>query len=1224
MKKFDYKFCFLISIITLVIGISTEYFFSHTSYENIDNISFSQKLQSQRNELKKVINEFDEKIKLKGLNKFLSEAFNSYSTSLAGTGLYIVVYNKKEIVYWSDNSFVNKNWQFIGDSLQPISFINNAWVVSNQKINGNISIVGFLLIKKEFPIENNYLQNTLNPKFGVDGDFNISKIPQQDAIQITDNKGNFLFSLISKNVVKVFESHGWLPGLFYSLTIVFLIIGFYKNFQFANKKYLNLILITTTIIIVIIRIIMMHYNFPHVVYLFNLFKPNDYASSVIFPSLGDVLIDSVLFLFISLLYNKYFNVEGLLKSLNKTLFLIICILFCLFLSIVISLLFKSLILDSTISFQIYNILETNYNTLIVFVIFVTLIVSELVVYNKITSILSQLYSIKLILVTFVICELIIFIFQLIFFSKNEFYSIIFNLLIFIGVTVFNFSKKKSSFYYTIYFILLTSLYLTVFTLYYEHIKSLNTRKVISVGLSNERDLVAETLLDDLQKKMSSDLLISEFAQKSLDKRYEILQYLRENYFYGFWNKYEIQTTICTSYDNLKITETGEYYGCFEYFDQIVKNKSVNIPNTDFYFVENNDGRVSYLGVINLSNKFNDSINSRIFIELDSRLQNQALGYPELLLDKKVNDANIEKKYSYAKYRNNKLLTRNGDFDYRVSINNLNNINEEFFIKNIDGFEHLYYRPDKNSLIVLSVQSTNFYDVVITFSYILVFLFIVYIVILLIKNLKKIVKLNIDLNIRSRILISFISVLILSFIFIGTVTVYYIINKYEKKNYENISEKMQSILIELNNKIGNQTELLNEQRENYTSMLIKFSNVFYSDINLYSKNGLLFASSRPEVFNKGFVGNLMNPEAFYSINYQHKPEIVLEEHIGKLKYLSAYMPYYNSNGKVIAYLNLPYFTRQNALTNEISSFATTLINIYLMLILFAMLITLFITNGLTRPIILLQRKFREIEFGKKNEPLYYKRNDEIGSLVNEYNKMLEELSKSAELLARSERETAWREMAKQIAHEIKNPLTPMKLSVQYLMRSYNEKTPGWENLVDKTSKTLIEQIDTLSAIASEFSMFARLPSPIIEKINIVENINSIIELYKQSENVQIVFENNNFNKIFVYADKEQMLRIFTNLIKNAIQAVPDDRNGIIKIDLNTSNYNVIIKIEDNGIGITDEVKSKLFIPNFTTKSSGMGLGLTMVKNMIEGIKGKITYETKVGIGTTFIVEIPYVK
>jgi len=433
--------------------------------------------------------------------------------------------------------------------------------------------------------------------------------------------------------------------------------------------------------------------------------------------------------------------------------------------------------------------------------------------------------------------------------------------------------------------------------------------------------------------------------------------------------------------------------------------------------------------------------------------------------------------------------------------------------------------------------------------------------------------------------------------------------------------MQSIIIELNNKVSEQNVFAEQQKDFVTSLLIKFSNVFYSDINLYSKDGTLYATSRPEVFEKGFVGGLMNPEAFYNINYQSKSEIVLEEHIGNLKYLSAYVPYNNSDGKIIAYLNLPFFTQQNALTREISTFATTLINIYLILILMAMLITFFITNGLTRPIILLQRKLREIELGKKNEPIYYKRNDEIGTLVNDYNKMLVELSKSAELLARSERETAWREMAKQIAHEIKNPLTPMKLSVQYLLRSFNDKTPGWELLVEKMTKTLIEQIDTLSVIASEFSSFARLPSPTIERVNIVEKIKSITELYKQSKNVQIVFNNNNFNNIIVNVDKEQLIRVFTNLIKNAIQAIPAEKRGYVKIDTFVKNNKAIVKIEDNGTGISDDVKLKLFIPNFTTKTSGMGLGLAMVKNMVEGMGGNISYETQIGVGTTFIIELP---
>ena len=1220
MKNYSFKFWLITSIIALIVGTSTEYFISHTNINNIETTAFSQKLELQRNELNIVLNDFAFKIKTNGLNKFLPEAFKKYSSELNNSGLCIVVYNKNKIVYWSDNSFIVNDWECNDDTLQPISFINNTWVLYDQKTIDSIKIVGFVIIKNEFPVENNYLKNKFNSKFEIESDFDISKIPQQSAFQITDNNGNFLFSLVPVHSQNINESHGWLPLFFYVLALLFLFNGTYKMFK-HTKKHLNIILFSTFLSIFVLRLLMMYFNFPHLIYLSSLFNPGDYASSTVFPSLGDLLIDSVLFFIVAYLFYKYFNINNLIKKSNRIIFLVSGVLFNSVLSVVILMISKSLILDSTITFQIYNILDTNYNTLIAFLIFILLIISCSLFLYKIIGILYQWFSFNTLIISYIITELLLFVLLFIFVDNVELYSLLFNVLVFIVFITNSFYFKKINFYFIILIILITTSYLTVFTLHFEQIKSFNTRKVISVGLSTERDLIAETLLDDLQKKISSDLIITELAKKSPDKKYELLQYLRENYFYGFWTKYDIQTTICTSSDNLKISETGELYGCFEYFENIVKKRSVQIPNTNFYFVENNNGRIGYLGILELKNKTLDSITTRIFIELDSRLLNQVLGYPELLLDKKINDANLEKKYSYAKYRNGKLLTRNGIYDYRININSNNNSNNEFYLKTFDDYEHLYYKPDKNTIIVLRVLATNFYDIIITFSYLLVFLIMLYVVYLICKNTYNILHFNLNLNIRSRILISFISVLILSFFLIGTVTVYYIINKYEKKNYENISEKMQSIIIELNNKVSEQNVFAEQQKDFVTSLLIKFSNVFYSDINLYSKDGTLYATSRPEVFEKGFVGGLMNPEAFYNINYQSKSEIVLEEHIGNLKYLSAYVPYNNSDGKIIAYLNLPFFTQQNALTREISTFATTLINIYLILILMAMLITFFITNGLTRPIILLQRKLREIELGKKNEPIYYKRNDEIGMLVNDYNKMLVELSKSAELLARSERETAWREMAKQIAHEIKNPLTPMKLSVQYLLRSFNDKTPGWELLVEKMTKTLIEQIDTLSVIASEFSSFARLPSPTIERVNIVEKIKSITELYKQSKNVQIVFNNNNFNNIIVNVDKEQLIRVFTNLIKNAIQAIPAEKRGYVKIDTFVKNNKAIVKIEDNGTGISDDVKLKLFIPNFTTKTSGMGLGLAMVKNMVEGMGGNISYETQIGVGTTFIIELP---
>jgi nitrogen fixation/metabolism regulation signal transduction histidine kinase len=341
----------------------------------------------------------------------------------------------------------------------------------------------------------------------------------------------------------------------------------------------------------------------------------------------------------------------------------------------------------------------------------------------------------------------------------------------------------------------------------------------------------------------------------------------------------------------------------------------------------------------------------------------------------------------------------------------------------------------------------------------------------------------------------------------------------------------------------------------------------------------------------------------------------------MKYLSAYTPFFDDSGQVIGYLNLPYFSRQNELSNEISNFLVALVNIYGLLVVFSLLAALVVSNYITKPLSIIQEKLKNISLGKRNEMIQWNGKDEIGSLVSEYNRKVLELSESAHKLAKSEREGAWREMAKQVAHEIKNPLTPMKLNVQYLKRLYKDiPQEEFEERLTKISSSLIEQIDTLSNIATEFSNFARMPDPILEEVDMLSVIENCEQLYSDKEDVKINIENVAQNTK-VKADKDQMLRVFNNLVKNAIQAIPEDRKGKIEIQLKNLNDKIIIEIMDNGKGISDDDKEKIFIPNFTTKNSGMGLGLAMVKKMIEGIDGKIWFESTENIGTTFFVQLP---
>jgi len=263
----------------------------------------------------------------------------------------------------------------------------------------------------------------------------------------------------------------------------------------------------------------------------------------------------------------------------------------------------------------------------------------------------------------------------------------------------------------------------------------------------------------------------------------------------------------------------------------------------------------------------------------------------------------------------------------------------------------------------------------------------------------------------------------------------------------------------------------------------------------------------------------------------------------------------------------------------------------------------------------------MRFGHRNEKIDYQLNDEIGQLVAQYNRTIDELEKSAKMLAQSERELAWKTMARQIAHEINNPLTPMKLTIQQLQRRKKMDDDSFDEYFEKSTLTLIEQIDNLSRIAGTFSNFARMPEAQFTRVDVAAKLYSVFQLFVNNhEQIKLNYEGDT-SGIFVLADPEQLVQVFNNLLKNAIQAIPSEKAGLIKVKIDCVGEEVKIEIADNGIGIPEDVADKLFVPNFTTKNTGMGLGLTISKNIIEITGGKISFTTRVNKGTSFYIILP---
>jgi two-component system nitrogen regulation sensor histidine kinase NtrY len=432
--------------------------------------------------------------------------------------------------------------------------------------------------------------------------------------------------------------------------------------------------------------------------------------------------------------------------------------------------------------------------------------------------------------------------------------------------------------------------------------------------------------------------------------------------------------------------------------------------------------------------------------------------------------------------------------------------------------------------------------------------------------------------------------------------------------------LNSVKVEFQSKFGKEENISIDKDGNKMSFYLKkFAKVFVTDINFYDPNGYLMASSRPKVFNVGLISEQMNPIALREMKMNYESEFTHQERIGNLSYSSAYMPYFNNEGEQQGFLNLQHFGQQKDFEFQIQRFLTAIINVFMLLLAVSVVIAIFVSGWLTAPLRLLQESFAKVNLGQRNERIIYTNDDEIGALVKEYNRKIDELEIKAQQLAQSERESAWREMAKQVAHEIKNPLTPMKLGLQHFERLYDPEAPMSKEKFQKVTRSLVEQIDGLTRIANEFSNFAKMPQPQRETIDICALLENVVQVFSHDGMRNIRTENTN-KEINLSVDKDMMIRVFNNLIKNAFQAIQEIENGEVVVSVSTTKEDVLIEIRDNGKGIAEEQKDKIFVPYFTTKSTGTGLGLAMVKQMVELHQGDVSFVSEEGKGTSFIVRL----
>lgn len=477
-----------------------------------------------------------------------------------------------------------------------------------------------------------------------------------------------------------------------------------------------------------------------------------------------------------------------------------------------------------------------------------------------------------------------------------------------------------------------------------------------------------------------------------------------------------------------------------------------------------------------------------------------------------------------------------------------------------------------------------------------------------------------LSLRVRIFLSMIVVIIVASVLLASISIIQFKNEAKDYHRERLERKENAVREHINFLLSTTTYPLTTENLDliFKDKIHELAHIHNTEINIYDLNGKLLKSSK-ESFSVDKVAPPIPKYILKLVRSSIEKRYVDIKTINGIKNRSSFTQIKDDKFKPLGVLNLPYQEDDGFYDKELSNFLIRLGQVYSFMLIVAFALAYFLSSYITKSLKTISDKLNETRLNQKNEKILLSANSkEINLLINGYNQMVDELEKSAIKLAQSEREEAWREMAKQVAHEIKNPLTPLRLTVQSFQRRFNPDDPNILQKMKDYSETLIQQIDTMSAVASAFSNFASMPAQQNETLNVAEVVELALDIFNENN---IVFESE-AAEIISIIDRTQLIRIITNLVKNAIQSIPEQQESkIISVSVKKEGNNVLIVVEDNGIGIKSEDINRIFEPKFTTKSSGMGLGLGIIKNIIENYKGSISFDTEFGKGTRFTVSLP---
>ena len=1227
------KYIFLtLAIISLLVGVTYFYLYEFNSPNAAESYYFSNLQQT----ITKVVSESDKDLSSieKQYNAVNPKTFNQIKVN---TNYPYFLFKNGKLWYWSDYRYVPE-YEKIKDiqDLQVIKY-NQEYGIFNKKNftfkNDTICVISLINLYKHYKNENDYLQSGYADKIFHPAPKKISAERFAESKAINGKNGKILFyfenpeneKILNSNIPKTTLWILCLAVLFFSIHFLFILNNYRRNHSFG-KAFLLLLIFGVGL-----RFIMLKTGIPLILSNKDYFNPSFFTGDLFAPTFGDTILNALfLFVFLTIVAAFYYRSRlflDIVKTNKKiqSVVSIFCVLGVMYIAFLLGEKIENIYENSlyklgfslSLSFNIFMFFTLIYYLLLLGIFFIS---SHILIFvflriqkNLKHGFLHWLYAFVMGIFIFILigeprnCYLIAGIYFLIVYLNRlprYFYSLRFQTLLYFIIAAFCF----------------TLIAIEVIQ-YKENQKNLLEKQIFGHRYLADNDLLGEGLLEHFSQTIKNEEnIVNAFSRNTLASE-AIKQLVKDEFLDIYFDKYEVEVISFDSLGNNLGNEIDSKN--LEFYKSKFKNVKYKTEINNLYFINETGNSfikeyISFNEILKGSSKI-----GHIVLDLKLKDGNSDSVYPELLLDKKFVQNPESKNYSYGIFENNsKILFNSGSYNYLMNFSKDELKNNEIYRKGIskNGFSHFAIKGQNHRTIVVSQNENYWKNILSNFSF-LFLLSILSISILLIAfggiyGMRKF-SMNFSTKIQLYLNAAFLLPLIIIIVLTLSVVRGTLISIQEKSFIDNTKNIAGTFQVHLENYLAGKTS-----RPFFEMEINQLARNTKVDINFFDSIGKINFSTRPLVYQYKLLSGYLNPLAYNKIIEEKENELITNESLGSLNYKTVYIALKGNSNIKYGVIGIPFFDSKTLLEMQVREVVTIILIIFLAMFLLLLVLSYFASDQLTSPLKIIASRLKKTHLDKVNETIDWKSNDEIGLLTQAYNKMIKMLEESKIALSQSEKQTAWREMAKQVAHEIKNPLTPMKLSIQQLQRTLPMDNPKSKDRIQRALNSLTEQIDNISEIANSFSEFAKMPVPRNEPFDLIPVAQKTTVLYSQNNNIKIDFESE-YKEMIVLGDRLLVSRVITNLILNGIQSVDPTRQPEIKVRIykNPEENFGIIEVSDNGVGIPEDVRKKVFIPNFSTKVGGSGLGLAMAKRGIEHAGGNIWFETEEDKGTTFFVDLP---